>query len=68
MYVILHMSVITQNGGSPLIWAAEWGRTGAITQLVNAGANLDLQNKVCQYTHCKKYMYIVHEYAIRIVS
>ena len=50
MYVILHMSVITQDGDSPLILAAEWGRTGAITQLINAGANLDLQDEVCQYT------------------
>ena len=50
MYVILNMSVIAQNGYSPLIWAAEWGRTGAITELVNAGANLDLQDEVCQYT------------------
>ena len=50
MYVILHMSVITQNGHSPLIWAAKLSRTGAIKKLVNAGANLDLQNEVCQYT------------------
>ena len=50
MYVILHMSVITQEGNSPLIWAAEWGRTGAIAQLINTGANLDLQDEVCQYT------------------
>ena len=50
MYVILHMSVITQYGNSPLMCAAHWGRTGAINELVNAGANLDLQNEVCQYT------------------
>ena len=50
MYVLLHTSVITQKGSSPLILAAEWGRTGAINELINAGANLDLQNEVCQYT------------------
>ena len=50
MHGMLHMSVITQKGGSPLICAAEWGRTGAINELINAGANLDLQNEVCQYT------------------
>ena len=50
MYVILHMSVITQYGYSPLILAAEWGRTGAINELIKAGANLDLQDEVCQYT------------------
>ena len=50
MYVILHMSVITQDGYSPLMLAADWGSTGAINELINAGANLDLQDKVCQYT------------------
>ena len=44
------MSVITQYGYSPLILAADWGRTGAIAQLINSGANLDLQDEVCQYT------------------
>ena len=46
--VILHMSVIAQYGNSPLMLAADWGRTGAIKKLVNAGANLDLQDEVCQ--------------------
>ena len=50
MYVILHMSVITQNGYSPLMLAATWGRTGAVNELINAGAYLDLQDEVCQYT------------------
>ena len=50
MYVILHMSVITQVGYSALMLAAEWGRTGAVVELIKAGANLDLQNEVCQYT------------------
>ena len=50
MYVILHMSVITQIGYSPLMFAAELGRTGAVNELVNAGANMDLQDEVCQYT------------------
>ena len=50
MYVILHTSVITQDRFSPLILAAVWGRTGAINELINAGANLDLQDEVCQYT------------------
>ena len=46
---MLHMSVITQNGWSALLWAAYKGNTEVIQQLVKAGANLDLQNKVCQY-------------------
>ena len=44
--VSLHMSVITQNGDSPLMMAVRWGVTEAVSLLVKAGANLDLQNKV----------------------
>ena len=46
---MLHMSVITQDGRSALYWAAFKGYTEIVQQLVKAGANLDLQNKVCQY-------------------
>ena len=46
---MLHMSVITQNGWSALLWAVYNGNTEVVQQLVKAGANLDLQNKVCQY-------------------
>ena len=46
---MLYMSVITQVGRSALIVAARDGRTEIVQQLVKAGANLDLQNKVCQY-------------------
>ena len=44
--VSLHMSVITQDGESPLMVAAGWGRTEVVSLLVKAGAALDLQNKV----------------------
>ena len=44
--VSLHMSVITQSGESPLMLAARWGWTGVVLLLVEAGAALDLQNKV----------------------
>ena len=44
--VSLHMSVITQSGESPLMLAARNGRTEVISLLVEAGAALDLQNKV----------------------
>ena len=44
--VSLHMSVITQNGDSPLMEAASWSRTEVVSLLVKAGAALDLQNKV----------------------
>ena len=47
MSVILHMSVITQDGYSALICAALKGHTEMVVELVKAKANLDLQNKVC---------------------
>ena len=48
--VILHMSVITQDGYSALIWAASNGYTEMVVDLVKAKANLDLQNEVCTCT------------------
>ena len=42
-----NMSVITQNGNSALIWAADECHTEVVVELVKAKANLDLQNKVC---------------------
>ena len=57
--VMLHMSVITQRGNSALWWAAFKGHTEVVQQLVKAGANLDLQNKVCQYVE----MHDVYEYS-----
>ena len=49
MCVILHMSVITQEGASALMAAAQEGKTEAVVELVKAGANVDIQTKVCQY-------------------
>ena len=47
------MSVFTQDGWSALMHAASEGRTEVVVELVKAGANLNLQNAVCQlYTHC----------------
>ena len=60
--VILHMSVITQDGSSALLWAASGGHTEVVQQLVKADANLDLQNKVCQYVKAHN----VHEYCDNI--
>ena len=42
------MSVITQDGDSALMEAARGGKTEVVVELVKAGANVDLQNKVCQ--------------------
>ena len=38
----------SQDGDSALMTAAWWGRTEVVKELVKAGAQLDLQNKVCQ--------------------
>ena len=46
--VMIHMSVITQHGESALMQAAYMGRTDTVKELVTAGANLNLQNNVCQ--------------------
>ena len=46
---MLHISVITQDGWSALYLAVIEGNTEVVQQLVKAGANLDLQDKVCQY-------------------
>ena len=51
MCVILHMSVITQDGWSALMLAAVRGKTEAVVELVKAGANVDMQNEVCQYIY-----------------
>ena len=44
--VSLHMSVITQDGDTPLTLAARNGKTEVVSLLVEAGAALDLQNEV----------------------
>ena len=49
--VILHMSVITQDGWSALMLAACMGKNEAVVELVKAGANVDMQTKVCQYIY-----------------
>ena len=44
--VSLHMSIITQMGNSPLMVAARSGRTEVVSLLVEAGAALDLKDRV----------------------
>ena len=41
------LSLISQDGDSALMEAAYYGETDVVVELVKAGANLDLQNKVC---------------------
>ena len=45
------MSVITQNGVSALMFAAMEGKTEVVVELVKAGANVDMQDKVRSYIH-----------------
>ena len=47
--VILHMSVITQDGNSALMGIATGGKTEIFLELLKAGANLNLQDRVCQF-------------------
>ena len=45
---MLDMSVITQDGDSALTEAAHRGHTEVVIELVNSGANFDLQSNVSQ--------------------
>ena len=44
------MLVLTQDGESALMEAAWWGKTEVVSLLVEAGAVLNLQDKVISYT------------------
>ena len=46
---VSYMSVTTQEGASALMLAAGFGKTEVVVELVKAGANVDMQSKVCQY-------------------
>ena len=37
-----------QRGDSALMEAVRWGMTGVVKELMKGGADLNLQNKVCQ--------------------
>ena len=51
------MSVITQDGTSALMMAAQEGKTEVVSVLLKAGTNIDLQNKV----HVSVHMQVVWE-------
>ena len=50
--ILLHTSVITQDGYSALMKAAYMGQTEVVVELAKAGADLNLQNNVCQHFAC----------------
>ena len=50
--VRLHMSIISQDGGFALMYAAYEGHTEVVTQLLMAGANTDLQSTKVQTHLC----------------
>ena len=67
--VILHMSVITQRGDTALMEAARGGKSEAIVELVKAGANVEMLNRVCQnvtYTHVHVYTDVYYVYIVTI--
>ena len=56
--VRLHMSIISQDGVSALMWAAFKSHTEVVTQLLAAGANTDLQDQVQVITQVRGYCLI----------
>ena len=44
----IHVNMYIQRGYSALMMAAKRGETGVVKELVEGGADLHLQNKVCQ--------------------
>ena len=60
MCVILHMSVITQEGWSALTFAAREGKTEVVVELVKAGANVDMQDKVYVYVNTCTFTYSMY--------
>lgn len=53
--ICMSLLYVTQRGVSALIYAADWGKADVVVELVRAGANLDLQNRVCIYLIMKKH-------------
>ena len=45
------MSVMSQEGDSALMGAAREGKTEVVVELVMAGANVEMQNEVCQHIY-----------------
>ena len=43
----VHISFLLQSGDSPLTLAVSRGYTDVVVELIITGANLDLQNNVC---------------------
>ena len=44
------ISVITQDGETALMRAVKRGHTEVVVEMVKGKANLDLQNKVCDFS------------------
>ena len=49
--VRLHISIISQDGWSALIYAASEGHTEVVTQLLETGANTDLRTTEVHTLH-----------------
>ena len=67
LFIILHMSIITQTGYSALMIAASDGYTETVAELVQAKANLDLQSnvRIQRYSHDVHVHYcIIHVHVV----
>lgn len=58
----------TQNGVIPLIVSAEWGQTEVARQLLEAGANVNLQNKVQDHDNiANRELHVIYMYVYTCV-
>ena len=64
MCVTLHICH-HQVGHTALMRAAFWGRIKVVAELVKGGADLNLQNKVCQFMYHMYIHYMTHRDAIQ---
>ena len=63
----------SQDGYSALMWAARWGKTEVVVELIKAGANLNLQNKVqrlsilCMFTTYIQHMMYMNKTTLHVI-
>ena len=50
--LLTEMGRALQNGWTPLLWAAEWGRSEVVQELLAKGADIEAKNKVREGGGC----------------
>ena len=58
------MSILIQEGDTPLHSAAYWGNTETVDHLVSAGANVNITNNVSQYV---VFMYVLNYFNLLLL-